>query len=446
MKVFIITQNDIEGRIDPMPYHPIRMAEINKVKNYNGTIERLGNVSEFCQVIVSENPNQLPYVGLENIESGTGRIINSNGKTTFSAAVYFEEDSILFPKLRPYLNKVFFASFKGIASTEFYVLKAMQHLPKFLYYFLQSETVVKQTTYLMTGNTLPRLQTEDVKNLFVPVPEKTIQEKIIQIMDKAHSRKKQNDEEVENIFPNLEKEILKIIGLNIPDADFEKIFVIKFNELEGRIDPEFYNSEVHSIKKAITDKLGIHRFNEIVYDLYRYPTFYGIEYIETGIPVIKGENINRYGLIEPNQTFDYISEATHAKFPRTQLRKNDLVFTVRGLIGKVGIFENINEYGNINANVIKITLSNSVEPRFYWWYLNSTIGQKLINNMTSGQVQKTITVPDIKNLLIPVLPNALQRKLSEMIMDNIEKYYSLKEEAVRIIKQAQKEVEQILFE
>lgn len=138
---------------------------------------------------------------------------------------------------------------------------------------------------------------------------------------------------------------------------------------------------------------------DVIEEIYRYPTFYGIEYKTEGIPVIKGENISKDGLIDEVQDFDYIDEETNSKFHKTQLLKGDLIFTVRGLIGKVGYFTK--ERGNINANVIKIRIKEDYNSYFYWLYLNSSIGQKLIQNVTSGQVQATITVDDILNIPIP---------------------------------------------
>lgn len=140
---------------------------------------------------------------------------------------------------------------------------------------------------------------------------------------------------------------------------------------------------------------------ELIDDIYRYPTFFGIEYLAEGIPIIKGESIDKDGYINPEQDFDFIDEETNRKFPRTQLSENDLIFTVRGLIGKVGLFKNFRQKGNINANVIKIRLNKDVNSQFYWFYLNSNIGQLLIQSLSSGQVQKTITVDDIKNIQVP---------------------------------------------
>src|SRR6185437_1285578 len=56
------------------------------------------------------------YVGLENIESRTGRLISINEEMGDSDAKFFEKKDILFGKLRPYLAKVGLASFEGRCS------------------------------------------------------------------------------------------------------------------------------------------------------------------------------------------------------------------------------------------------------------------------------------------------------------------------------------------
>ena len=197
-----------------------------------------------------------------------------------------------------------------------------------------------------------------------------------------------------------------------------EIFTIMSNELKGRLDPYFYKPEFKELEdKLRNSKWEIRKFGEVIETIYRYPTFFGIEYLENGkIPVIKGENINKFGVIEKNQDFDFIDEETHKNFYQTEILENDLIFSVRGIVGKVGIFENqLFPKANINANVIKIRIKNSL-PKFIWILLNSSFAQKTINKILSGQVQPTITVPDIKSLKIPIPPLKIQNEIIS-IMD-----------------------------
>ncbi len=151
---------------------------------------------------------------------------------------------------------------------------------------------------------------------------------------------------------------------------------------------------------------------DIVGEIYRYPTFYWIKYQNSWIPVIKWESIDKYWFISPNQQYDYIDEETNNLFPKTQLRKWDLIFTVRWLVWKVWYFDNIDKW-NINANVIKIRLKDNYNSKFLWYYLNSDVWQKIIKSLVSWQVQQTITVPDILFIPIPKISLEIQNQIVE---------------------------------
>jgi hypothetical protein len=115
----------------------------------------LKSACHFVRDLLTEIPEGAIYIGLENIESNTGRYVPSSEKETVSSAFAFRKGQVLFPKLRPYLNKVFFATFDGLCSTEFHVLEGRSVSSEFLALFLRSQVVVKQTKHLMSGNTLP---------------------------------------------------------------------------------------------------------------------------------------------------------------------------------------------------------------------------------------------------------------------------------------------------
>jgi type I restriction enzyme, S subunit len=51
-------------------------------------------------------------------------------------------------------------------------------MPDYLAAVMRSSLVLAQTRHMMTGNTHPRLTNDDVINLVVPVPDRTVQEKI----------------------------------------------------------------------------------------------------------------------------------------------------------------------------------------------------------------------------------------------------------------------------
>src|SRR3989344_7295347 len=178
LETYIIWSDAIEKRLDPMYFHPARLRAVEAIKKSGQKIASLAEIAAFQREIVGEIPEGMPYLGLENIASNSGEYVENGDKESVSSAFVFKRGDVLFPKLRPYLNKVFYADFDGVCSTEFHVLRAQKCQPFYLFAFLSRSIVVEQTSRLMTGNTLPRLQTEDVENLFVPIPNEAKQKKI----------------------------------------------------------------------------------------------------------------------------------------------------------------------------------------------------------------------------------------------------------------------------
>lgn len=172
----------IGGRLDPLQFHIERTDMIDRIKQVRFC--RLKDVVNNTKSIVKELTNNDTYIGLENIDGKTGEYKPLTEKESVSSAAVFCKGNILFPKLRPYLNKVHRAQFDGCCSTEFHVFDARNIHPEFLSIVLRSKMILAQTKYLMTGNTLPRLQTTDIENLIIPYPDIETQEKIVAFVTK----------------------------------------------------------------------------------------------------------------------------------------------------------------------------------------------------------------------------------------------------------------------
>lgn len=102
------------------------------------------------------------YIGLENIESGTGKIIGKlecDINTIKSTKRVFKNTDILFGKLRPALNKVAFPNKNGVCSTDIIVLrsKSKDTLPEFYSILLRDSEFNKQVLNGVSGGQLPRV-------------------------------------------------------------------------------------------------------------------------------------------------------------------------------------------------------------------------------------------------------------------------------------------------
>ena len=86
-RLFLINSSEIEGRIDPHPYHRERKQAIAKLAR-NNKLLKLREVVTNEKSTTSFINDETTYVGLENIKSNTGEYIESSEKASISRACF----------------------------------------------------------------------------------------------------------------------------------------------------------------------------------------------------------------------------------------------------------------------------------------------------------------------------------------------------------------------
>lgn len=123
-------------------------------------------------------------VGLENLESGSGKFIESD--TEFEGnGVEFCTNNILYGKLRPYLKKVWLAEFSGNAIGDFFVFSNCPNSnASYLKYVLLSDGFTKQADGSTFGAKMPRVSSEFILTLPFYLPPLSEQQAIADYLDK----------------------------------------------------------------------------------------------------------------------------------------------------------------------------------------------------------------------------------------------------------------------
>ncbi len=123
----------------------------------------------------------LPYIGLEHIESQTGRFIGSTDPLEVKSTTFkFTPNHLLYGRLRPYLNKVMLPEFTGHCSTEIFPIKPYPELLReFLQYWFLREATVRQIDATSTGTRMPRANMNAVLNFEFPLPPLPEQRRIV---------------------------------------------------------------------------------------------------------------------------------------------------------------------------------------------------------------------------------------------------------------------------
>jgi type I restriction enzyme M protein len=136
----------------------------------------------------TKETGQVNYIGLENIESNTGMLVGSKNSTYAeikSNKNSYQTDDILYGKLRPNLNKVYLAEDKGICSTDILVFRAKKpELSKYYKYYLLSKKFNSQVLKTVSGQQLPRTSWDKIKNIAIPTPPLSEQNKLVSTIEK----------------------------------------------------------------------------------------------------------------------------------------------------------------------------------------------------------------------------------------------------------------------
>ena len=128
----------------------------------------------------------LPYVGMENIVSGSSKLVNISDDLVKSATFQFNQKHVLYGRLRPYLNKVALPNFEGHCSSEIFPLLCSDHLLReYLYYWLSSESTVDNINATCTGARMPRANVKEILTFQIPLPPLPEQCRIVAHLDAA---------------------------------------------------------------------------------------------------------------------------------------------------------------------------------------------------------------------------------------------------------------------
>jgi type I restriction enzyme, S subunit len=148
-------------------------------------LQRLGDLCAFDK---SQGIHtNLPYVGLEHIESDTGQYLGNLEPTDVKSSTFkFNDSHVLYGRLRPYLNKVLLPDFEGHCSTEIFPIQIKPGLLReYLGHWLMSESVVESINTTCTGARMPRADMNAVLEFNIPVPSEQEQRRIVTLLDEA---------------------------------------------------------------------------------------------------------------------------------------------------------------------------------------------------------------------------------------------------------------------
>ena len=249
---------------------------------------------------------------------------------------------------------------------------------KFLYYYLISGNVREQIESFVTGSTQKTISLKNIRNIIVDLPNEKQQEKISNILDNIDKKIELNSKINDNLLK---------LGLSmISNLVYTELITLK--------------EQADIISKGTT------------------PTGKDMNtYSNRDIKFVKVKDFDEFGVNETN--LEYIPVEIHkGKLKRSILMKDDLLVSIAGTLGKIGIVSETLDNANTNQAVAFIRLKRNINKGFLYFYMRTECFQEEIIKRKVHAVQPNLSLTELGNIKVPNL-NENDCKVYNMLLAKI---------------------------
>jgi len=327
-------------------------------------------------------------LNLDQIESGSGRVLKKYmvplkdlGPSTYR----FDDGTLLYSKLRPYLNKVVVADAPGYATTELVALRCdpAKMVPSFLAHYLRSPEFLGFANTVVAGAKMPRMVMSAFWRYAVPAPSLDDQHRIAAILDQADALRAKRREALAQL-----------------DCLTQSIFM------------EMFGDPVANSKEWMTHKLG-----DLVSKLGSgsTPTGGDAAYKASGISLIRSLNVHDASFVYKNLAF--IDEVQAAKLRNVVVEENDVLLNITGAsVARVCRAPRDVLPARVNQHVMILRPKSDLSAIFLeHLLLCPQMKTHLLKVGGAGATREAITKADAQDLDLIVPPKSLQLEFEQRV-------------------------------
>ena len=397
---------------------------------------RLGDCTGYSQTKPKISPKDITddmwSLDLEDIQKESGAILT---RTTTSERkitgdkVLFYKGQVLYSKLRPYLKKILIAPDNGICTPELVPFNTYLVYANYIVYVLRSphiDYVVNSVTY---GVKMPRVGTETMVNLLIPLPPLSEQKRIVAKIEELlpligrYAVAYEKLEQFNAKFPeDMKKSILqyaiqgKLVEQRAEEGTGEELYQQIQAEKQHLIAekkikkekplPEIAENEIPFDIPESWKWVRLNNIAESIVDCpHSTPKYLDME---TEYCTIDTNCIDGKGDITK---WRYVDADTYtARIARLTPQKDDIVYTREGSICRAAILPEGPKVC-LGQRVMLIRSANGVFPQFIRRLLMSPMVIRKLTEQQKGIGAKHVNVSDVCNLILPLPPLAEQERI-----------------------------------
>ncbi|WP_154021281.1 restriction endonuclease subunit S [Bacillus velezensis] len=384
--------------------------------------------------IEPSNPDAIGFIGsaeMLNIFPKPEKFLSKQEKGIED--YYVSEDTILLSRSgtigRATLVK---GQLKDYLISEHSIRLTCNEFPGYVYTFLISDLGKNLITTNTYGAVVDQIEPEHLYDVTIPNPPDNVKESIhSKIIDSFKLRDESNI-----LIQQAEEKLLTELGLPkdineltevLKDGDYDlKHFEIKLSNYGERLDGSYHIPVIDLIIKKLeenTEKLIPLGDSEISSTIIL-PSRFKRVFVEKeyGTKLIGGRDISE---LVPS-TEKYLSNEFHREQIKEQLgiRRNSIIVTARGTLGKVTFVPNHFEGWAISDNLMQVVPASDEIAGYLYIFLNTIYGHKLITRYTYGGVVDALEIEHLAKVPIPMLKNKkLQKEVNNLALLSKQKRY-----------------------
>ena len=285
-------------------------------------------------------------------------------------------------------------------------------LGKYFYYWFSKNFFAEVAKYTAKSS-VDSVRKQMIAGMVLPLPSAEEQQKIVGILS-----------DIDTLITNLQKLIQK--KKDIRQGTMQMLVTGK--KRLGNFSGEWFDCTLDSIAYVLNGDRGVN-----------YPS--GDDFIEYGIPFINAGNISNN--IVDVSTVDYISIEKYNSLGGVKIQKNDIIFCLRGSLGKCAMS---NFTGGAPASSLcVIRAKDGIDARFLFHIINSKITSRQIDNLNAGSSQPNLSAKSLKSFKF-IIPKdvAEQEMISNILSDMDLDIYKLEEKLSKYQKIKQGMMEELL--
>lgn len=346
------------------------------------------------------------YVGMENISSGNGRYIVKDEVVPEGASISFSKGDVLFGKLRPYLAKSWLATFSGVCSSEFLVLRSHKLHPRFLNYYSLTNEFIERVNASTYGSKMPRASWEDIGLLPVPMCSYNLSEHISIFLDHETVKIDNLIDKQQQLIELLKEKRQAVISHAVTKGLNSEV-PMKGSSVEwlGKVPAHW---EVSPLKMYVDTRKGV--------------AFKSADFSDSGVKVVKASDIKERTIRVPDV---FLPQYFTFEYPKAVLNAGDIVISTVGstpdvkssAVGQIGRLPLYLDGSLLNQNTVVFSSKSKALNQTYLFYLIQTdIYRDHLDLHAHGTAnQASLNIADMLNFYFACPPLSEQAEIVEHI-------------------------------